>query len=118
MIGLNKNGNNANIVANILPDDEMRKIGFTDLNPEVWYFCKRICKEGDISFSVMIPKDGSDVRIDVLDECFLQPYDYQYILRKKPDFKFALQIREAVEDWMTYLHDNGVLTGHNRYDYI
>lgn len=76
---LNKYGVNNVIQSHILPDDEMRKIGFTDANPEVWYFSRGI--EHDVSFNVSIPKNGiDDLRIDVLDEEFFQPYDYQAIL--------------------------------------
>lgn len=128
-IKLNSHGVNAAIKAYILPEDKMREIGFTDHCNDRWYFCrclkiqvnhKKSKKKynEDISFNLTIPKDGSDIRIDVLDENFCQPYDYQYMLEKNPTFKFALDVKEQVEKWMEYLQNNGVLSGHNKGDYI
>lgn len=105
----------------------MREIGFTDHAKDRWYFCRMLeypkDKKGryhgfEISFNVTIPKDGSDFSIDVLDEDFLQPYDYQYMLNSNPDFEPALITKEQVEEWMTYLQDNGVLSGHKYGEYI
>lgn len=87
-IKVNKNCVNAKIQAHILPESEMRKIGFTDHVKDNWYFCrmlrfpkKKLYRDFDVSFSVTIPKNRDDIRIDVLDEAFLQPYDYQRILK-------------------------------------
>ena len=126
---LNSHGVNATIEARILSDDKMKEIGFTDHCKDNWYFCRLLKipvanKKGkkkydnDISFNITIPKDGSDIRIDVLDENFCQPYDYQFMLHKNPTFKFALNVKEQVEEWMEYLQNNGVLSGHNKGDYI
>jgi hypothetical protein len=54
----------------------------------------------------------------VLDEDFGQPYDYQYMLKKNPNFEPYLIIKEQVEEYMKYLQDNGVLSGHEYGDYI
>lgn len=125
-IKTNKNGVNVNIKAHILSDEDMRRIGFTDYNKDVWYFC-RIFDEFkpnkkftyEISFNVSINKNNpDDLRIDVLDEDFLQPYDYQYILTQNPSLEYALQVKEFVEKWMKYLQDNGVLSGHEYGEYI
>ena len=122
---LNSNGVNKLIKHEILSDEKMREIGFTDYAKDRWYFCKRIVFPNakkyrgiDITFNVSIPKDGSDIRIDVLDEDFCQPYDYQYMLDKNPTFKPCLIVKEQVEEWMTYLQDNGVLSGHVYGEYI
>lgn len=115
-IKTNVNGVNAKIKASILPDAEMRRIGFTNHHEPNWYFCRML--NDDISFSVTIPKDGSDIRIDVLDENFCQPYDYQAMLNRNPNHKFALDIRDGVEKWMEYLQEKGILKGHKKYDYI
>lgn len=116
-IELNSNYVNASIKAHILPDKRMREIGFADLNSDSWYYFRTISTL-DISFNVTIPKDGSDIRIDVIDEEWLQPYDYQYILSYKPDFKVALIVRDFVEEQMKFLQDNGVLSGHEYGEYI
>lgn len=113
---LNSHGTNAAIRAHILPDKEMRRLHFSDHVPSKWYYCKLLSDE--ITFNVTIPKDGSDISIDVIDDDFCQPYDYQAILRDSPSHKFALKIKELVECEMKSLQDAGVLSGHNYGDYI
>lgn len=127
-IELNSHGVNAKIKAHIFNDTKMREFGFTDYAKDRWYFCRGINFKGvkkkrglndiDISFSVTIPKDGSDIWIDVLDEDFCQPYDYQYILKKHPEHKIANIVKEQVEYWMEKLQEEGVLEGHVRGEYI
>lgn len=124
-VELNSHGVNKAIKSTILSDEKMREIGFTDYAEDKWYFCKSIEFPKNkryrffyISFNVTIPKDGSDIRIDVLNEDFCQPYDYQHMLHYSPNFEPALIIREQVEKWMKYLQDNGVLSGHELNDYI
>ena len=116
-VQLNSHGINSKIKANILPNEQMRKIGFVDVYKKNWYFYKDITSF-EISFSVSIPEDGSDIRIDILDEDFLQPYDYQHFLYNNPSHNIALQVKEKVEEWMKYLQDNGVLEGHKYGEYI
>jgi len=114
---LNKHGVNACIKAYLLPDEQMRKIGFTDCREGYWYFCRDLGHE--ISFSITISKaDTEDLCIDVLDEDFGQPYDYQYYLINDPNFDFAIKVRDKVEYWMEYLQDEGVLSGHIKGEYI
>ena len=115
-MNLNSNGTNAAIKAHILSDEKMREIGFTDHMPKNWYYCKTIAR--DITFNITIPKDGSDIEIITLDENFCQPYDYQYMLKNNPHFQFALQVKERVEQIMSYLQSVGVLSGHEYGDYI
>lgn len=122
---LNSCGVNAKIKATILEDSLMREIGFTDNSEKDWYFCKRVCfpKERkyaniDITFNVTIPKNGSDVCINVLDEDFLQPYDYQSILKSNPCFETAIIVKDQVEDLMIYLQEHGVLSNYVKGEYI
>ena len=130
----NSRGVNTKIKAHILSDNEMRRIGFhgkyyegTDHEEDCpyWYFsrCIRFPKEKqyrnlDFDFDVHIPKDGSDIRLDLLDMDFCQPYDYQRILSKNPNHPIATIVNEQVEEWMKYLQDNGVLSGHIEGEYI
>ena len=62
----------------------------------------------------------TDIRIDVLDEDFCQPYDYDYqsMLHKNPTFEPALIVYEQVEELMEYLQSKGVLSGHVKGEYI
>lgn len=127
-VELNSHGVNSKIKAHIFDDAKMREFGFTDYAKDRWHFCrginfkdvkkKRGLNDIDISFSVTIPKDGSDIQIDVLDEWFCQPYDYQYILEKDPGHKIANIIKEQVEYWMEKLQEEGVLEGHVKGEYI
>lgn len=124
-IEVNSNGVNKLIKATILSDKEMREIGFTDYSKDNWYFCRLIkfpntkrYRGFDISFNVSIPKDGSDIQIDILDEDFCQPYDYQKMLHKDPTFEPCLIVKEQVEEWVKYLQDHGVLSGHVYGEYI
>jgi len=119
-LDLNSNGVNKKITANILSDDMMRKIGFSDLSPDNWFFIKTVHEDrfSSISFSVTIPKDGSDIRIDILDDAFGQPYDYQYMINRGGAPEVAYKVATKVEYWMSYLKDAGVLEGHEEGDYI
>lgn len=127
-INLNSHYVNADIKAHILPDNQMKAAGFRyekgcDKNPDKWMYthCLDVPEnynDTEITFSVHIPVDGSDINIQVIDEDFGQPYDYQYMLENNPRFAFALFIRERVEEQMQKLQDAGVLSGHNKYDYI
>lgn len=123
---LNKHGVNKVIKANLLPDKQMRDIGFTDYREGYWHFmrCFKAFKSNamftnEISFNVSINKnDPEDLRIDVLDEDFCQPYDYQYMLEKNPNSETPIRIQAFVEEWMDYLHKKGVLSGHVKGEYI
>lgn len=124
-VKLNKNHVNAKIKGHILSDEEMRAAGFrknyyegTSYEKECpyWYFYRTLID--NIEFHVQIPKDGSDISIDILDMNFCQPYDYQYILDRNPKQKFALDIRDRVEELIGYLQELGILSGHVRGEYI
>lgn len=116
---LNSYGVNAAIGYNILSDDEMRQIGFTDYNVDRWYYCKCVSDDGETTFNVTIDKQGIDnLRIDVLDEQFCQPYDYQHILNSGSSNAYAEAVCEAVENEMDKLQAAGILFGHVRGEYI
>lgn len=106
---LDKNGLNTSLNSTILPDEEMRKLGFTDYSEDTWYYCSRV--GAGITLNVSIPKDGSRFRLDVLDEDFGQPYDYQEYLVRNPKQEFALGVKAAVEKQMEFLSLAGVITG-------
>ena len=124
-IETNKYGTNKAITYTILSDKEMRRIGFTDYNKNKWYFMKQIefpkekrYRNFEITFNVTIPKEGGELQIDVLDEDFLQPYDYQKMLSSDSKFEPCLIVKEQVEKWMKYLKEQGILHGHEYDDYI
>lgn len=131
---LNSRGVNVKIKAHILSDESMEEIGFNknyyegtdheEYSP-YWRFTKTIqfpkekrWKYIEIDFDVKIPKDGSDLDIVVLDMEFGQIYDYQRILHSNPNHECANIVKEQVEKWMTYLQENGVISGHEYGEYI
>ena len=133
-VEVNSHGVNKLIKATILPDEKMKEIGFQknyyegtdheEYSP-YWWFAREIefpkeekWEDIEIEFSVKIPKDNSDISIDILDMDFGQPYDYQYLLVRNHQNECASIVKEQVEKWMQYLQDNGVLSGHIYGEYI
>lgn len=115
-----ENGINVKIKVRLLDDSRMRKLGFTDFREGYWYLSKGITK--DISFSISInKKDPLDFRIDVLDENFCQPYDYQSMLSEstfKEPPAVACTVYEKVEEIMDWLAKAGIVSGHVKGEYI
>lgn len=106
-----RHGNNAALSIHVLDDTAMRALGFTDCVPEDWYLRKSVSDDHTTSLDVTAAKDGSDWCIDVLDEDFGQPYDYQWILSQDPDFAYARKVAANVERELRVLADAGVLVG-------
>lgn len=120
-IEVNEHGTNRNIKYHILSDADMKTAGFrlvtnSSLYGDYWYFCKFL--QNEITFNVHILADGSDGWIDVLDEDFGQPYDYQYMLEKDSSHPFANYVKEEVEHWMKMLADAGIIEGHEYGQFI
>ena len=117
-VKLNSHNTNAAIQAHILDDGHMRKIGFRDYDSDIWYYWCFMPKPYDISFNVTIPKDGSDISIDILNENFGQLWDAQYILFKNPNNKYAKNIMDFVYNQMEHLINSGILSNWKYGDYI
>lgn len=115
-VPLNTMHQNADIKAHILSDAIMRDIGFTDYVSNTWYLVR--CVAEDTTFNVSIDKKTGHIEIEVLDENFLQPYQYQELLKNCPHAEFALKVHEAVQEQMKYLMDKGIITGYRLGDYI
>lgn len=117
---LNKNGNNKNIKIHLLPDKEMRELGFTDYQKGYWYFCRSLCF--NIIFDISInKKEPEDFRIDVLDDDFFQPYDYQFMLSSKAYGEYnpvAIKVYDEIEKWMEFFKEKGIISGHEKGEYI
>ena len=114
----NSDVNNPNINCHLLSDTVMRSLGFGDWYDR-WVYMKDIDKMSDIYLSVRIYKDNpGNYCIDVIDDDFGQPYDYQYILSKNPSHEFALKVKSKVEKEVWRLVDAGVISGHKRGAYI
>ena len=129
-VEINKHGVNKNIKYNILTLDKMEELGFRQAppnNPYEWYFCRILEKPKkrdrhiNISLNIKLPFDPKEeLDISVLDEDFLQPYDYQYILSQPESErnKVALAVRDEVEYYIDEMQKAGVLSGHKKGDYI
>ena len=83
-----------------------------------WLKAKTYLKEHDYTDGSINKENPLDLRIDILDEDFLQPYDYQTILKKNPENEVALEVEVNVEKYMKYLQNCGVLSGHIEGEYI
>lgn len=116
MTTLDARGLNTAINGNILPEEQMRELGFTDHSGKNWYYVQRVAQ--DITFNLTLPKDGGRLSIDVLDEDYGQPYDYQAILKRSPKLDFAQNVKFQVEFLMQSFSDKGIITGYKKGMYI
>ena len=115
-VPLDENHRNANIKANILSDSEMRELGFTDFAKDSWYINRRVGgKNSYLSLNITIFKRTGNIHIDVLDEMFLQTYDFQMYIGKN---EIANKVYDDVQSYMKYFMDKGVISGYTLGDYI
>lgn len=113
------NGLNTAIEIHIVDDGTMKEADFrkveSDAGTGCWYLCRTVAP--GFTFNVTVCGDGTQ-RIDVLDETFCQPYDYQSVLARDAGNRFAGRIWNGVEDHMARLAEFGIVAGHRRGDYI
>lgn len=114
---LRPNGTSAHIqVASGVTTERLAAFGFFTASNRFFYMKDLGC---GVSFNLSIDKETlSDVKIDVLDDDFGQPYDYQAILIEGHDNWFAKVIYEKVEKELAELQESHILTGHVRGDYV
>lgn len=93
-----KHQNNAALSMSSAEDSTMRRLGFTDHREGYWYLCRSVSPDHDMTLNVEIAKDGSDWQIDVLDENFCQPYDYQYLLNVNPTLDYPNKVADECEN--------------------
>lgn len=117
-VEINEHGNNAAIKVHILDEATMKLNGFrrfiTD-EESWWYFCNRVHK--DITFNMTI-YDRGDWRIDILDECFCQPYDYQAMYESGNRRPVIMTVMKNVNEIMDSLKHKGIVSGWKVGDYI
>lgn len=117
-VKLTEHDNNAAIKVHILDDATMKLNGFRRFIDGVdnwWYFCKRVHK--DITFNMTI-YDSGDWQIDILDECFLQPYDYQAMYESGNYRPVVLTVMKNVNEIMDSFVHKGIISGWKVGDYI
>ena len=95
---------------NILEDERMRELGFTDRRGDTWYLCKQVAYM--TTLNICIEKDGSDWSENVLDEFFLQPCFY---MDANEDFKN--EVISNIDEIISTLRKAGldVSVGHESY---
>ena len=114
-------GQNANIKGYIFPDEEMQKFGFRYIEETpnrpggVWRLFKTLIY--DISLTVDIFPNGN-VKIDVLDEDFLQPYDFQNLIRNNYVLTTPYKVLILVRGELLKLKEAGIIYDWNYEDYI
>ena len=114
----NKAGQNSNIKLNPnLKEKTLLDFGFARTSVSEYYMMSKLTS--DISFNIEIDIETNDISIEVLDEDFLQPYDYQIML-KNPNYvpKIAKIVHHKVQKIMKELMDSGIIVGYKENDYI
>lgn len=117
-VPLDKRGQNANIKFHIPNEDIMRLCGFNyTYTYKEWIYS--IGLSDTISLTITINSDCEGV-IDVLDDDFLQPYDFQGMILEKGDkvSSFVKNIQNTVYVIMSNLLQNGIISGWDVGDYI
>lgn len=117
-VKINEHGNNAAIKVHILDDATMKLNGFRRFisgEDNWWYFCNRVYK--DITFNMMI-YDSGDWAIDILDEWFCQPYDYQAMYESGNYRPVVLTVMKNVNEIMDSFVHKGIISGWKVGDYI
>ena len=116
-VELNEYGNNAAIKVHILDDNSMNAIGFKRVNDH-WYFFNWVYK--DITFNFTIYSED-DWRIDIIDEWFGQPYDYQYLLEKYSNdinTRVLEIVKKNVDEIMDSFVHKRIISGWKVGDYV
>ena len=115
-VKINEHGNNAAIKVHVLDDATMKLNGFKWVKSRgEWYFCQRV--HVDITFNMSI-KSEDNWHIDILDECFLQPYDYQAMYESCNYRPVVLTVMENVNEIMDSFVHKGIISGWEVGDYI
>ena len=115
-VPLDERGQNANIKFHVLNKETMNSYGF-GYTYERWVF--NVGLTDTISLNITISDDGKGL-IDILDDDFLQPYDFQSMIINNgynaPSI--AKTTQKKVYEVMEGLVYSGIISGWNVGDYI
>ena len=89
----------------------LETVGFNNKNYLMRYVHKNM-------ISLNISKQDGILKIDVLDEDFLQPYDYQYVLKKNPNHTVARAVKDSVDSELCKIQDYGIIRGFDSANYV
>lgn len=91
--------------------------GFTNYSEPTLYYVENLGH--DITFNLSVDKETLEITdLCVLDEIWLQHYDYQQYLMSDPNFRFAKKIYYKVNDTLNKLQDDGIITGFEEGMYV
>jgi len=115
-VPLDERGQNKNIKFHILDEETMKSYGFGHSYGE-WIYNLGITDT--ISLNIIIT-DDEEGRIDVIDDDFLQPYDFQSMIINMGDKapNMAKITQKKVYEIMEGLVYGGIISGWNVGDYI
>lgn len=90
--------------------DSLMEYGFTNHRESSLYYYRDLGRS--ISFNILINKESLEIeRLDVLDEDFLQVYDYQSFLINDSNFQPAKVVYHRVNEILSELQEDGIITG-------
>lgn len=90
--------------------ESLASYGFTNQDPKTLYFCCMV--HADISFNLTVDAETLQITaIDVLDEDFLQPYDYQSMILGGSQNKQAVEVFHNVNKVLQQLQNDGIIVG-------
>ena len=115
-VPLDERGQNANIKFHVLDKETMNSYGF-GYTYERWLF--NVGLTDTISMNIAISDDGEGL-IDILDDDFLQPYDFQSVIINNGNNAptIAKITQKKVYEIMEGLVYSGIISGWNVGDYI
>lgn len=115
-VQLDENGLNNKIEGVILDESTMLSRGFRRML-KGFYFGRTVGCE--ITLNIHIYDDPNKrLTIDVLDEDFCQPYDYQRIISMDSANTVAPKVKDRVDYWLEKLSREGIIVGFKRGMYV
>lgn len=88
-----------------------RRIDYKGIDVPYWSYYTSLIPKYNIGFYLGLYDDGL-IRIDVLDDDFGQPYDYQKLLNRDPYYMFPRQVFWEVDKLMCKLQNDGFISGY------
>ena len=119
---VNKYQTNVLLQGHIKSASEMVEYGFRRIEHKAidvpyWSYYTNLIPKYDIGFYLGLYDDGS-IRIDVLDDDFGQPYDYQKLLDNDPYYMFPRKVFWEVDKVMHRLQDDGFISEYHTGMYV
>ena len=91
--------------------------GFTNFNKPILYYMEMV--DRNISFNLSVATDSLEIKaIDVLDEDWLQPYDYQRQILNGSISGKARNTYNKVNNMLSKLQNAGIIIGFEKGMYI